>query len=377
MLDCKELGFMWFIIIILFCCIIISKEVRKSIINLIKSFLGVIKTIPGLIFLVLLMSYYFYITIFFEEKITIVVFILSLYLFLQTYTKINLNLLTESENSVWKTIKDFSLPVVLLCIQQIPAMIEIDDYTNLNMVLYSLLIIPIFSLLFLIFKYCCTYIDFYKRHKKYIKMSGFDFVKLFNESLRLCNGYKNNDILLSKFVKENFDLNEKEMKQKMNEIFPTVISYTKKVEKQEKKGHPTKLFLIFNYIWLFNILAIIVSVIFKRFHNTTFSFWYYWSYVIVLIYFLYDLLRIKKIENQYDFVIYLFIYMVAIGIMIFYSSTLNEFRLTELGFMLPIFIYIRYKSYFKPKIDFLNLPIISKNNFFGVNPEKFKATLKR
>lgn len=382
MLDFKELGFMWIIIIILLVCTIINKDVRKSIFELIKSFIGVVKTIPGFLFLILLISYYSYIAIFFEEKITIIVLILSTYLFLQTFATVNLDLLAESENSVWKSIKKFSLPVILLCIQQITTMVESGNFTNLNMVLYSLLIIPIFSILFFVFKHFCTYIDFYKRHKKYIKMSDFDFFKVFNESLILCNSYKKNNILLSKFVKDNSNLNVIEMKQKINDIFPKVISYTIQEEKQQKKLNskkemPTKLFVFFNYIWLFNILGIVVSVIWKRFFDTNFGFWYYWSYAILLIYFLYDLLRIKKIENQYDFVTYLFIYMVAIGLLVLYSFNLKEIRLTELGFMIPIFIYIRYKSYYKPKINFLRLPIISKSNFFGIDPHNFKTTLKK
>lgn len=382
MLDFKELGFMWLIIGILSFCIIANKEVRKSIINLIKSFLGVMKTIPGFIFLILLISYYCYVAIFFEEKITIIVVVLSIYLFLQTFIMVNLSLLAESENSVWETIKSFSFPVILLYIQQITIMAEIDDFTNLNMVLYSLLIIPTFSLLFFVFKHYCIYIDFYRKHKKYIKISNFDFFKVFNESLIICKSYKKNNILLSEFIKNNSKLNDKEMKRKINEIFPKVIFYTIQEEKQQKKlnsikVHPTKLFIFFNYIWLFNILVVVTYIFMKRFSGINFGFLYYLSYIVLIIYFLYDLLRIKKIENQYDFIIYLFIYIVAIVILLFYYFGLNEVRLTELGFMIPIFIYIRYKSYYKPKINFLNLPIISKNNFFGLDPHKIKTTIKK
>ena len=82
-------------------------------------------------------------------------------------------------------------------------------------------------------------------------------------------------------------------------------------------------------------------------------------------------MKLKKIENQFDFVWYGFIYICLIGLLIIFSNTLKEFRLSELGFMIPIFIFIKLITYRKDFPDLLNLPFLSKNNFFGLDPQKY------
>ena len=126
----------------------VSKDVRKNVLGLVHPSLNVIKTLPGFLFLILFLGYYIYIAIFFEEKITFIVLILSIYLFVQDFFKTNLNLLLESENSIFDSIKDISFPVILLCIQQMSMMFENGTFNNLNYILLSLIIIPIYSILF-------------------------------------------------------------------------------------------------------------------------------------------------------------------------------------------------------------------------------------
>lgn len=371
----KDLGFMWTIIIGIIIALFVSKDVRKSVLDLVRSFLNVIKTLPGFIFLILFLGYYIYLAIFFEEKITIVVLILSIYLFVQDFFKTNLNLLLESENSIFDSIKDISFPVILLCIQQVSIMFENRDFNNLNYVLLSLLIIPIYSILFFVMRHYCIYTDFYTRYKKYIDIDDYSFFKIFNDSLIECGTYKENERVLSRFIMDNRKKSYKEMKVRLNQDIRKIISDEKKDYRKKEnnaKYKPSKLFVIFNYIWIFNIAKVLASVFFKRYLNTPFDFWYYFCYLILIIYFWYDLMKLKKIENQYDFVMYMFIYIILIIILLLYNYSLSIFRLTELGFLIPIFIVIRFCTYNKKFPNLLTLPFLSKNNFFGLNPEDYK-----
>lgn len=375
LLDFKDLGFMWIIIVGLIIAFFVSKDVRKGILGLINSSLNVIKTLPGFLFFILFLGYYIYIAIFFEEKITFIVLILSIYLFMQNFFKTNLNLLLESENSIFDSIKEISFPVILLCIQQISTMFENGTFNNLNYVFLSLIIIPIFAILFFIMKHYCIYNDFYARYKKYIDMDDYDFFKIFNDSLIECGTYKENEKVLSKFIIDNRKKSYQEMRNGLRQDIRKIKSTESKIKKVKVKNtkyKPSKLFVMFNYIWLFNILSVMVSVFLKRYSNIPFGFWHYCSYGVLLIYFWYDLMKLKGIENQYDFIMYMFIYIILIVLLLLYDHSLMNFRLTELGFLIPIFITIRICTYHKEFPNLLTLPFLSKNNFFGLNPEDYK-----
>lgn len=252
-------------------------------------------------------------------------------------------------------------------------MIEFSRFTNFKIVLLSLLIIPIFVIFFLFFKYYFCYQDFYNENKAFIKIDKFSLFKLYNEGLILCKNYKTNNILLAAFLKDNQYLSFNEMKYKMNQVFPKIIFiYNKNNQKVKNKlKEQSKLFINFNYIWVFSIIGLIVSVFFKRFSNIDFNFSYYLCYLIVLIYFWYDLMKLKRIDNQFDFVIYMILYIVFVTLLVIYSNSLIQFRLTELGFIIPIFVYIRYKTFYKANLHFLNLPFLSENNFFGLSPSDY------
>ena len=106
--------------------------------------------------------------------------------------------------------------------------------------------------------------------------------------------------------------------------------------------------------------------------NSSFDFWYYCSFSILIIYLWYDLMKIKKIENQFDYVMYMFIYVILIIFLLIYNHSLNGMRLTEFGFLIPIFIFLRVYTYNKNFPNLLTLPFLSKNNFFGLNPDDYK-----
>ena len=185
LLDFRDLGIMWIILIGILIISIFNKTVRNSIIGLIHPFINVIKTLPGFMFFTLFLSYYIYISLFFEEKITIVVLIFSIYLFIKDFVKTNLNLLLESENTILDSIKDISIPVIMLCFQQLAIMFENNNLDNIKFVLLSLIIIPIFSIQFFIMKHYCIYTDFYSRHKQYISIDEYSFFKVFNDFLNI------------------------------------------------------------------------------------------------------------------------------------------------------------------------------------------------
>lgn len=375
LLDFKDLGFMWIIIAGLIIAFFVSDDVRKCILCLINSSLNVAKTLPGFLFFILFLGYYVYIAIFFEEKITFSVLILSIYLFVQDYFKTNLNLLLESKNSIFDSIKDISFPVILLCVQQISTKFENGTFNNLNYVFLSLIIIPIFSILFFAMKHYCIYNDFYTRYKKYIDIDNHDFLKIFNASLIECGTYKENEKVLSKFIIDNRKKTYNEMKNELRQDRRKIRSNESKIIKSNKKSikyKQSKLFIIFNYIWLFNILSVMINIFLKRYLNMSFVFLYYCSYGVLLIYFWYDLMKLKMIENQYDFIMYMFIYIILIVLLLLYDHSLINFRLTELGFLIPIFITIRICTYYKKFPNLLTLPFLSKNNFFGLKPENYK-----
>lgn len=376
LLDFRDLGFMWIILIGIFIISIFNKKVRNSILGLIHPLVDVIRTLPGFIFLILFLSYYIYISIFFEEKINIVVLIFSIYLFIKDFVKTNFNLLLESENTIWDSIKDISISVVMLCLQQITMMFEQNSFDNLRYVLLSLSIIPIFSILFFIMRHYCIYTDFYTRYKKFISIDGYSFFKIFNDSLIKCKTYKNNEKILSKFIIKNSNASLQQLKQKFDrEINNTIEKATtnnKKIKYKKTKYKQSKIVKIFNYAWLFNLINVILYIIFKRFMNSSFDFWYYCSFFILIIYLWYDLMKIKKIENQFDYVMYMFIYVILIIFLLIYNHSLNGMRLTEFGFLIPIFIFLRVYTYNKNFPNLLTLPFLSKNNFFGLNPDDYK-----
>ena len=130
--------------------------------------------------------------------------------------------------------------------------------------------------------------------------------------------------------------------------------------------------MLFHYIWIFNILVVIYYIVKIRFFELNPSFEYYIILAILYIYLWYDMMKIKEIKNQYDFCIYSFIYILTIIFILKYSISLVQFRLSEIGFVIPLFIFFRYISYNKNPINFLSLPFLSEENFFGLDPKNYK-----
>lgn len=374
--DFKDLGIMWIILIGVFIICIFNKDVRKNIVGLIKPLINVVKTLPGMAFLILFLSYYIYILIFFEEKITFVVLVFSIYLCIKDYVKTNLNLLLESNTSIWDLIKEISISAILLCVQQMTIMFENNNIHNVKQVLFSLMIIPIFSIMFFVMKHYCIYKDFYTRYKKYISINEYIFFKIFNDCLIECGTYVKNEKVLSQFIIKNKNATYSQLRANFEQDIKIIIleesSNRSKIEIVKDKIKPSKMFKILNNVWLVNIFNVTMCVILKRFTNLTFDFWYYFSFIILIMYFWYDMMKVKKIENQFDYMMYAVIYLILIVILLIYNHSLNNMRLTELGFLIPIFLFFRIYTINKKFPNLLLLPFLSKNNFFGLNPNDYK-----
>jgi uncharacterized membrane protein len=145
----------------------------------------------------------------------------------------------------------------------------------------------------------------------------------------------------------------------------------KKKEKEKTNFTLTKSKKILTAIWLIYMIALIICIFNRRFENVNFGFGYYSSLVIIYICFWTDLMKIKNVENKYDFGVYMFIYLFMILVIILYSNTFNNDRLSELAFAIPIFIYSHIKAFKKPFPNILVMPFLTKKNFFGLDPNNY------
>lgn len=84
-------------------------------------------------------------------------------------------------------------------------------------------------------------------------------------------------------------------------------------------------------------------------------------------------MKIKKIKNQFDYVIYAIINIVIIVLMMIYNSNLFAIRLSELGFFIPIFIYFKIKSLKEIMPFFTCLPFLTEDNFFKIDTKSYKG----
>jgi hypothetical protein len=378
-LDFKDLSFMWIIIIGVLILSILDKSIIRSIFSFLKSLINVAKTGVGFIFLILLIAYYGYTILFFEGKLTIVVLLFSLWLLAKDYTKTGMNLMADSNNSIFDSIKEISIPILLLYLQQFISMFENNNFDNLLLISMSLIVIPIYSIMFFVFKHFANFEDIYIKYKRKLKLEGHYFMRIFNESLIESGNYQINKNVLNEFLKDNVSLEFEEMKEKLIIELPILIRKYKiqKKKEQKKEVNFSKVKKVFNIIWLLNTICLIDFVIRVRFFNGNFGFLYNYSLFILLIYMWIDLMKLKKIDNKSDFVIYGIIYIVSIIIILLYSNSLRAFRLSELGFIIPILILFHLRYFNKNFPNFLLMPNFSENNFFGMTMEQYYNSLNK
>ena len=369
--DFIDLGTMYAIIGVILFTIIISVNVRNNILKLVSAGLNIIKTIPGLLFFLLFLLYYGYVFIFFQEKVVSII-LLTIYLFLKTFFKINSDMIKQEKKSTWNTIKDISISVIILCIQQIVFMIENNNFNNIWHILLSLIIIPIFALLFFLNKHFSLFEVFYIRFKKMVDMDDYELNKIYIDTLEKCGSYELTDRILSMFILKNRNLTYNEMKIKLAKELDTLLIEVKPKNiiefknKNQVSNFVDRRTIIVNYFWLFNIIIFMISIMFKCYSAISLNSVYKISFIVLIIYLWCDLMKWRDIENQYNFAIYLVINIFVVFLLCRYSNSINASRLSEVGFMIPIFIWFKFRYFYKVFPSFLNLPYITDNNFFGL-----------
>ncbi len=108
----------------------------------------------------------------------------------------------------------------------------------------------------------------------------------------------------------------------------------------------------------------------KRFFNSNFDIGYYLSLAVLNIYFIVDMMKFYKIECQYDFVIYFVISIVEYIILLIYYIQIQNGRLSNMLFLVIIYIIIAVLFRRNKTIKFLDMPFLSEKNFFGLEPKE-------
>lgn len=373
MLDFKDNGF---ILGMLLMCIK-DKTVYKSIISVLKSIYNISKTKVGFIIVCLVFSYYTYTLIYFESKYNLILVIFTIYLFIQDILKINLILLPESKLKLIDLLKDIATPIIVLFISEFVTMLEEDSFNNINFVFCSLIFIPIFFIIIIVFRHFIFCEDTYNIYKKRLKIDDYEFFKIVSIISIKSKNYIITRIVLEEFLNTAYNLSYNEMKIELKRNINNIMKRYKeknnnKIRKQRYKK--SKLFKIFEFIWSANIICVIYLAIDKRFYIGSLDISYYWSIFILNIYFWCDLMKNRDIENQYDFVMYMFINIILIVMIACYFVGINNTRLSEMLFYIPIFIVVHFKAYNKKFPNILNMPFLTKSNFFGLDPSKYNKS---
>ncbi len=377
MLDFKDNGFILIIILGMLLMCIKDKTVYKSIISVLKSIYNISKTKVGFIIVCLVFSYYTYTLIYFESKYNLILVIFTIYLFIQDILKINLILLPESKLKLIDLLKDIATPIIVLFISEFVTMLEEDSFNNINFVFCSLIFIPIFFIIIIVFRHFIFCEDTYNIYKKRLKIDDYEFFKIVSIISIKSKNYIITRIVLEEFLNTAYNLSYNEMKIELKRNINNIMKRYKeknnnKIRKQRYKK--SKLFKIFEFIWSANIICVIYLAIDKRFYIGSLDISYYWSIFILNIYFWCDLMKNRDIENQYDFVMYMFINIILIVMIACYFVGINNTRLSEMLFYIPIFIVVHFKAYNKKFPNILNMPFLTKNNFFGLDPSKYNKS---
>lgn len=368
-LDFFDMAIMILIFVVLAICLIISSDFRHTIIPFFKSLKNVIKTIPGFLLLIIFVGYYVYILLFFENKINLILLLLTFYLIFKDYLDTNLNLLVDSKKSTLDSIKDVSFAIILIFLQQVSLMAEMNNYENLTCVCLSLSMIPIYSIIFIFTKTFCIYDEYYNKNKKRINIDDFDFFKLYIICLFRTKNFNSVYHHLDNILKHN---NKKYLEYK-NDLKEELVVNKENNNKPKLINKKIKLLTFGNILWIINMVIVIAMINGKRFLEFNYNSVYYICLITLFIFLWVDLMKIKRIKNQYDFIVYTFINITIIILILIYNNSLKIFRLSELGFLVPIFIFFRIKA-IKEKIPFLpNLPFLTNDNFFKLDPKNYKS----
>ena len=257
-IDFYDKSIMILIFVVLLICFIKSFDFRYSIVSFLKTLKNVIKNIAGLILLMIFVLYYIYVLFYFENEISPLLILFTLYLIFKDFIDTNLNLLVNSKKDTIESIKDVSFAVLLIFLQQLSSMAEVNNFNNIKYVLLSLMMIPIYTIIFSIIKMLTTYDAYYRKNKKRINIDDFDFFRLYIYCLFRVNNFK--------IVHEHFDnilkndyRNYMEYKNELRKE----IAFNNFKEKNYIEKAKIKITSLKNIFWLINILIIIYYIICK------------------------------------------------------------------------------------------------------------------
>lgn len=337
-----------------------------------KTFIKTVFSPFGIILLITMMSYYCFSIFTFEENINIVIIIITLALFCKDlFEFMNNSILDESKKTI-TSIMEICESVFVLFFYRFLYAIEFRNVEELNKVFYSLIFIPVIAIVITTMKILTTIETIVARYYITEKLENIDYLKLFLIILIKKKSINNTNQIINNFFRYNKDLTyyearEKIMKYEFNNVINNKKNLSSKNIREKRKINIKSLWFI---LWIVNIVAVIYSIFEKRFYNVEFEIGYYISLAVLTIYFLTDILKIYRIQCQYDFIVYLVISIVGYIIFLIYYIQIQNGRLSNRLFLVTIYIIIAVLFRKTKTISFLDMPFLSEKNFFGLPAQK-------
>lgn len=254
MLDFKDNGFILIIILGMLLMCIKDKTVYKSIISVLKSIYNISKTKVGFIIVCLVFSYYTYTLIYFESKYNLILVIFTIYLFIQDILKINLILLPESKLKLIDLLKDIATPIIVLFISEFVTMLEEDSFNNINFVFCSLIFIPIFFIIIIVFRHFIFCEDTYNIYKKRLKIDDYEFFKIVSIISIKSKNYIITRIVLEEFLNTAYNLSYNEMKIELKRNINNIMKRYKEKNNNKIRKQRYKKVSYLKYLNLYGVL---------------------------------------------------------------------------------------------------------------------------
>lgn len=349
-----------------------DRKFIKMYLNIGKTFLKMVFSPFGIILLITMASYYCFSIFAFEDNINILILIITLALFCKDlYEFMNNSILDESKKTI-KSIMEISESVFILFFYRLLYVIETRNFNELNKVMYSLIFVLIIAIIITIMKILTTVETITIQYSRTEKLEDIEYLKLFLVVLKKEKSINNTNKVIGNFFRNNKMLLYDEAKQRILKYNGDNIKDAKENIKIPKKKEKRK----FNFksiifiIWIINVLTIIYAIVMKRFFNSNFDIGYYLSLAVLSIYFIADMMKIYKIECQYDFVIYFVISIVEYVILLTYYIQIQNGRLSSMLFLVIIYIILAILFRRNKTMKFLDMPFLSEKNFFGLEPKE-------
>lgn len=334
-----------------------------------KTFFKMVFSPFGVILLITMASYYCFTIFAFEDSINILIIIITLALFCKDLFEFMNNSILDKNKKTIVSIMEISESVFILFFYRLLYVVELGNYSELNKVIYSLIFVPIIATIIIIMKILTTVEVITVRYSRVEKLDDIEYLKLFLIVLIRERSINNTNKIMNDFFRNNRQLLYYEARERILEYESAKIKNKEKnvqfSEGREKINFNIKSIIFI--IWIINFLSIIYSIIMKRFFDTNFDIGYYLSLAILSIYFIADMMKIYKIECQYDFVIYFVISLVECIILLVYYIQIQNGRLSNMLFLVVVYSIIAILFRRTKTMRFLDMPFLSEKNFFGLH----------